>query len=128
MIRPPPRSTRTDTLLPYTTLFRSTLNQGATEVVLALGLEDQLAGTAYLDDAVPEKWREAYESVPVLSAEYPTADDLVQADPDLLYASYGSAFQTKIAGTQEPLEQDGPTSSRSEARRVGKEYVRTSTD
>src|SRR3546814_11601633 len=25
MIRPPPRSTRTDTLLPYTTLFRSTL-------------------------------------------------------------------------------------------------------
>src|SRR3546814_17016554 len=25
MIRPPPRSTRTDTLFPYTTLFRSTL-------------------------------------------------------------------------------------------------------
>src|SRR3546814_6652882 len=30
MIRPPPRSTRTDTLCPYTTLFRST--------VLAIGL------------------------------------------------------------------------------------------
>src|SRR3546814_6972159 len=26
MIRPPPRSTRTDTLFPYTTLFRSTLS------------------------------------------------------------------------------------------------------
>src|SRR3546814_13503207 len=26
MIRPPPRSTRTDTLFPYTTLFRSTLD------------------------------------------------------------------------------------------------------
>src|SRR3546814_15256216 len=27
MIRPPPRSTRTDTLFPYTTLFRSRLGQ-----------------------------------------------------------------------------------------------------
>src|SRR3546814_11796113 len=43
MIRPPPRSTRTDTLFPYTTLFRS-LVKGAywdSEVKLAqeLGLE-----------------------------------------------------------------------------------------
>src|SRR3546814_10061705 len=29
MIRPPPRSTRTDTLFPYTTLFRSDLAIGA---------------------------------------------------------------------------------------------------
>src|SRR3546814_15382183 len=29
MIRPPPRSTRTDTLFPYTTLFRSTLPGGS---------------------------------------------------------------------------------------------------
>src|SRR3546814_9395049 len=28
MIRPPPRSTRTDTLFPYTTLFRSALHLG----------------------------------------------------------------------------------------------------
>src|SRR3546814_6072723 len=28
MIRPPPRSTRTDTLFPYTTLFRSRVNAG----------------------------------------------------------------------------------------------------
>src|SRR3546814_14613804 len=32
MIRRPPRSTRTDTLFPYTTLFRSTLVDGATVV------------------------------------------------------------------------------------------------
>src|SRR3546814_20266571 len=29
MLRRPPRSTRTDTLFPYTTLFRSALNRGA---------------------------------------------------------------------------------------------------
>src|SRR3546814_7991535 len=32
-IRPPPRSTRTDTLFPYTTLFRSVLRAGAHERV-----------------------------------------------------------------------------------------------
>src|SRR3546814_8367322 len=31
MIRPPPRSTRTDTLFPYTTLFRSHLQPAAAE-------------------------------------------------------------------------------------------------
>src|SRR3546814_3613877 len=31
MIRPPPRSTRTDTLFPYTTLFRSVLLQGTSQ-------------------------------------------------------------------------------------------------
>src|SRR3546814_16182949 len=32
MIRPPPRSTRTDTLFPYTTLFRSILRRQGTAI------------------------------------------------------------------------------------------------
>src|SRR3546814_15690730 len=40
MIRRPPRSTRTDTLFPYTTLFRSQ------DVVGALGRLDEIAGRA----------------------------------------------------------------------------------
>src|SRR3546814_1041777 len=40
MIRPPPRSTRTDTLFPYTTLFRS-----ASAVSERLGLADTRLGT-----------------------------------------------------------------------------------
>src|SRR3546814_7868318 len=35
MIRRPPRSTRTDTLFPYTTLFRSPLQQGGTTPSIA---------------------------------------------------------------------------------------------
>lgn len=84
-----------------------TLNQGATEVVLALGLEDRLAGTAYLDDAVPEKWAAAYESVPVLSKEYPNREEFLAAEPDLAYASYGSAFDAKVAGTRQELAGQG---------------------
>src|SRR3546814_20885516 len=41
MIRRPPRSTRTDTLFPYTTLFRSA--QGAAAVLDAVGA-DKLSG------------------------------------------------------------------------------------
>src|SRR3546814_14125766 len=36
MIRRPPRSTRTDTLFPYTTLFRSTIKRGSETVHLSI--------------------------------------------------------------------------------------------
>lgn len=87
-----------------------TLNQGATEVMLALGLEDQMAGTAYLDDEIPEKWKAAYDSVEVLSDEYPSREQLLQVEPDYVYASYGSAFEKKAVGTQDELEQAGAAS------------------
>lgn len=84
-----------------------TLNQGATEVALALGVEDQLTGTAYLDDEIPEKWQDAYDSVEVLSEEYPDHETLLAAKPDLVYASYVSAFDKEVAGSPEDLEESG---------------------
>src|SRR3546814_20901709 len=44
MIRRPPRSTRTDTLFPYTTLFRS---QSCRHVALDRGGHDQTGGAAF---------------------------------------------------------------------------------
>lgn len=78
-----------------------TMNQGATEVVLALGLQDQLTGTAYLDDAIPERWQAAYQAIPVLSAKYPDLETINKANPDFIYASYGSAFDDKAAGPRD---------------------------
>src|SRR3546814_20709391 len=43
MIRRPPRSTRTDTLFPYTTLFRSVADPGGRPTLLALDQEDRPA-------------------------------------------------------------------------------------
>lgn len=84
-----------------------TMNQGATEVMLALGLEGSMAGTAYLDDSVPEKWQEAYGSVEVLSDEYPDQETVLAAEPDFVYGSYGSAFDADAAGSQAELEELG---------------------
>lgn len=81
-----------------------TLNQGATEVMLALGLEQQMAGTAYLDDEISPRWRTAYDSVPVLSgAEYPSKEKFLEVQPDFAYASYSSAFTDKNLGSREEL-------------------------
>lgn len=84
-----------------------TMNQGATEVALALGVQDQLAGTAYLDDAVPARWKSAYDSVDVLSKEYPDHESLLAAKPDFVYASYVSAFDKEVAGSAADLDKVG---------------------
>src|SRR3546814_8439367 len=65
MIRRPPRSTRTDTLFPYTTLFRSTragkrvaevASQTLKRVALELGGKSANIILDDLDDAGFEKW------------------------------------------------------------------------
>ena len=84
-----------------------TLNQGATEDVLAIGGESKLAGTAYLDSEIPEKWKKAYNSVKVLSKKYPPKETFLSAKPDLAVSSYSSAFTDKAVGTREELKKQG---------------------
>lgn len=78
-----------------------TLNQQATEIMLALGLEAHLVGTAYLDDAIPARWQAAYEAVPVISERYPAREVVLAQDPDLLFAGFNSAFGEKALGSQQ---------------------------
>lgn len=84
-----------------------TLNQGATEVALALGLQDRLIGTAYLDDGVAPRWQKAYASVDVMAKEYPSRESLLAARPDFTYASYSSAYDAKNVGSQKDLDRSG---------------------
>lgn len=80
-----------------------TMNQGATEIMLALGLEDSMVGTAYLDDYILPEFEEVYDSVPVLSDTYPSQEVIFGADPDFIYGSYSSAFGDEAAGPREQL-------------------------
>src|SRR3546814_15225565 len=61
MIRRPPRSTRTDTLFPYTTLFRSYLRQLG--VLMALRLNDKKALVAEVNEV-------AKRALSAVAAEY----------------------------------------------------------
>ncbi|MBO1752709.1 ABC transporter substrate-binding protein [Actinotalea sp. BY-33] len=80
-----------------------TLEQGATEVLLALGLEDSMVGTSYLTDAVAPELSEAYASVPVLADQYPTAEQLRGVEPDFVYSMRASAFATDAVGPRAEL-------------------------
>jgi iron complex transport system substrate-binding protein len=84
-----------------------TLNQGATEVMLALGLQRRMIGTAYLDDRVAPAFASAYASVPVLAKEYPSREVLLSHRPDFVYASYASAFEPEAAGPRQALASAG---------------------
>jgi len=77
-----------------------TLNQQATEIMLALGLEHHLIGTAYLDDAIPERWLTAYKSVPVIAKQYPAREVVMAQSPDFLFAGFASAFGEKRLGPE----------------------------
>lgn len=84
------------------------LNQGATELMLTLGLQNRMIGTAYLDDQVLPSLKKAYDSVPVLAKEYPSAESFLSKRPDFAIASYASAFSDKEGvGTRQQLAKLG---------------------
>lgn len=80
------------------------LNQHVTEIMLALGLEDSMVGTAYLDDAIYPPLQAAYEKVPILAEQYPTKEQVIDAGADFLYAGWKSGLSEKGVGTPEELE------------------------
>ena len=82
------------------------MNQPATEIMLALGLQDRMVGTAYLDDEVLPEYA-AYARVPVLAKEYPSKEKLLEAEPDFVYTSFNSAFSDEGAGDRAAWEKLG---------------------
>ena len=88
------------------------MNQGTTEIMLALGLAEHMVGTAFLDDYIWSELEAEYKTIPVIAKKYPTIDDRRSVDPDFVYASYSSAFAiTSVNYTQglpiEILGEDG---------------------
>ena len=87
-----------------------TLNQHTTEVMLALGLENSMIGTAYIDDAILPEYLAAYDTIPVLAGEYPSKEALLNVEPDFVYGGFSSAFGIVAAGSQEELKTLGISS------------------
>lgn len=85
-----------------------TVNQGATESALAIGAGPRLIGTAYLDDEIAPQFASDYAKIPVLSgAAYPSREVVLEKRPDLVTASYATAFADKAIGTEASLARLG---------------------
>jgi len=80
------------------------LNQAATELLLALGVQDRMVGTAYLDNPVRDDLATAYADVPVLAEQYPSKEVLLAASPDLVVAGLASAFSRADGRDRDALE------------------------
>src|SRR3546814_16947948 len=99
MLRRPPRSTRTDTLFPYTTLFRS-------HEIFSANL-DRLDDLQSQHEAAKEALTAASESLTAITADREQLADQLEAG------------RTKVVEAKAALDK------RSEERRVGKECVST---
>lgn len=96
-----------------TTLSFSTENiravstsQFTTEILLAIGAENQLLGTAYLDDEILPELKEKYDKIPVLSKGAPTKEQFYALNPNFL-TGWKSIATPKNLGTKEELEENG---------------------
>lgn len=84
-----------------------TLDQASTETMLGLGGAPRMAGTAYLKTQVAPQYKEAWESVPLLTKGRPTAEIVRVFEPDLLVAYSGFFYSDQWVGSREELKELG---------------------
>ncbi len=75
----------------------------STQMLLALGLQDRIVGTAFQDGPVPRKWAAAAAGLPVLADKVPSQEVVLDANPDFIYAGWESNFSADGAGTRADL-------------------------
>jgi len=77
-----------------------TIKSTSTEMLLALGLGDRIVGRAFPDGPVPEQWAKAAADIPVVSAQVPSQEALLDLEPDLIYAGWESNVTAEGAGSR----------------------------
>src|SRR3546814_20366378 len=101
MIRVPPRSTRTDTLFPYTTLFRSVFDRAAIIVVaqiaaIAQELVDQIAVGAVQLDAVEARPLRIFRRLGIIGDDARDFAELERAGDFIFEPADGDRKSTRL--------------------------------
>src|SRR3546814_13419676 len=121
MIRRPPRSTRTDTLFPYTTLFRSITGK----YPLPAGPSSQDFTVTLFSALRPLAFCSLLLATPSIATEQPPAAETAQAEiPDgFSLESDGTTLVHVASGLRFPAEFAGYTRLRERAFDPGGEYI-----
>ena len=70
-----------------------TLSNNATELMLALGLEDHMAGTSYMANLkISPAYEAVYKQIPIICPLVATTEELLAAEADFVYAGYPDGF------------------------------------
>lgn len=83
------------------------LNQSATEIMIALGLEARMAGTSYETDPIGDDIADAYAEIPLLTDGLLKHETLLEAEPDFVYSSFASFLTAENAGERTELHDLG---------------------
>ena len=83
------------------------LDQNSTEILLSLGLEDRIVGTASWTDPVRQNLEAANAAVPRLADNAPTYEVVLNADPDFVTASFGRHFKEGGVTTRSRFAETG---------------------
>ncbi|WP_448006542.1 putative F420-0 ABC transporter substrate-binding protein [Agromyces bauzanensis] len=84
-----------------------TIKSSTLELLLALGLEDRIVGTAFGDGPVPDAYADAASGLEVLSDKVPSQEVTLAAEPDLVFAGWESNLSAEGAGDRDTLAKLG---------------------
>jgi len=83
------------------------LDQDSTEILLSLGLQDHVVGTASWTDPILDSLAAANASVPRLSDNAPSYEVVLGTDPDFVTASFGRHFTQGGVATRDRFAETG---------------------
>lgn len=80
-----------------------TIKSSATELMLALGLEDRIVGSAFLDGPLPADLEAAGSKLNVMSDFLPGQEAVLGLTPDFIYGGWESNFSADGVGERDAL-------------------------
>lgn len=83
------------------------MNGHVTEVLIRLGLTDRIVGTAYPDNEPPAEFAEEWAKIPELSKEFPSMEQILDVEPDLVIGGMTSAFDEKAGRSRDAFAEHG---------------------
>lgn len=83
------------------------MSQFTTEILLTLGLETRMAGTAFLEEDIYPKLSEKYNKVPIISKKWPSYEDFMATKPDFV-TGWAVAFSKRGIESSKIIQDDIP--------------------
>ncbi|MBY6414530.1 ABC transporter substrate-binding protein [Rhodococcus sp. BP-252] len=83
------------------------MNDHVTEVLIEMGVADRIVGMGYRNATPTPDTAEAFSRIPGLADEYPTKEQILDLDPDLVVGGMRSAFNDKEGRSRESFADVG---------------------
>ncbi len=83
------------------------MNDHVTEVLIEMGVTDRIVGMGYQNASPTAETAAAFERITGLADEYPTKEQILDLDPDLIVGGMRSAFNDKEGRSRESFTEVG---------------------